>query len=73
MTDKEKAEYYDQWKDYFEPLSKLRKEMITALPYWGKLKGDDLIRTLLEFDQEVLQELKNLIQTMLNEVKSDDT
>ena len=67
MTNDEKAEYYDEWKDYFEPLARVRKEVVNAVKYYkdnnSQVTGDFLID-----DAGVKPEIDNLIQTMLNEV-----
>ena len=61
MTNDEKAHYYDQWKDYFEPLARVRREVMKANN--AGTTADELM-----VDIEVKPELENLIQTMLNEV-----
>ena len=37
MTDKEKAEYYDEWKDYFEPLARIRREVLKSHKYFSHI------------------------------------
>ena len=75
MTDKQKAEYYDQWKDYFESLARIRREVKQAEPHCKKqldqwertyISDKDALAYLIINDDEVLPELENLIQIMLN-------
>jgi len=33
MTDKEKAHYYDEWHEYFEPLARIRREIMRGIEY----------------------------------------
>ena len=67
MTDKEKAEYYDEWKDYFEPLARIRSGVVKALPHY---KGyENPLAWVLLTDTEVASELENLIQTIINEIE----
>ena len=77
MTDAQKAEYFDEWKDYFEPLARVRREVVKALPSAKRtlkpLTDMSLLPWKLSEDPEVKPELENLIQTMLNEVKSNDS
>ena len=70
MTNDEKAQYYDQWKDYFEPLARVYRGVKQAEPHWRGMVGG--IASALISDKEVRTELENLIQTMLNEVESDE-
>ena len=69
MTDKEKAEYYDQWHEYFEPLARVRHEAKKAVAHYKSIidYSDKLTMTIM-LDPEVHNEIYNLIQTMLNEV-----
>ena len=77
MTNDEKAQYYDEWKDYFEPLARVRREVKKALPHQKKqvdsfertyMSDEEALQWLIINDEEVLPEICNLIQTMLNEV-----
>ena len=70
MTNDEKAQYYDQWKDYFEPLARVRREVRKSQKYfsYGFVADPDFFAVLIMGDAEVRPELENLIQTMLNEV-----
>ena len=76
MTDKKKAEYFDEWKDYFEPLARIRREVKQAEPHFKKqvpewertyISDKDALAYLIINDDEVLPELNNLIQIMLND------
>ena len=76
MTDKQKAEYYDEWKDYFEPLARLRREVKKAEPHCKKqvaewertyISDEEGLVYMIIGDEEVLPELNNLIQIMLND------
>ena len=67
MTDKEKAQYYDQWHEYFEPLARVRREVVKAVKYY-KENNSQVTEDLLIDDAEVKPEIDNLIQAMLNEV-----
>ena len=64
MTDKEKAEMHDHWKDYYEPLSRIYREVKKGMPDFREMEytSSDIIQ-----DDEVLPELNNLIQIMLND------
>ena len=69
MTDKEKAYYYDQWHEYFEPLARIRSEVVKALPHY---KGyEKTLAWVLLTDTEVASELENLIQTIINEIEDE--
>ena len=76
MTDKEKAEMHDHWKDYYEPLSRIYREVKRAEPHCKKqvaewertyMSDNDGLAYLIINDNEVLPELNNLIQIMLND------
>ena len=72
MTDKEKAEYYDEWKDYFEPLARVRSEVIKVIPIWVEAYRLSTAKTFMDVmidDAEVRCELENLIQTIINEIE----
>ena len=71
MTDKEKAEYYDQWHEYFEPLARIRSGVVKALPYWKSVTSDRQTypNQIVNYDREVRPELENLIQTIINEIE----
>ena len=85
MTDKEKAEYYDQWHEYFEPLARIRSEVVKGLsdakkdadsnePLMLSLSKDEyMIWWMKAINIESATEIDNLIQTMLNEIESNDT
>ena len=71
MTNDEKAQYYDQWKDYFEPLARIRSEVVKANNFYANgygFEGETLISKILT-DFEVKPELENLIQTIINEIE----
>ena len=69
MTNDEKAEYYDEWKDYFEPLARVRHEVKKAVAHYKSIIDDsDKLTMTIMLDPEVHSENYNLIQTMLNEV-----
>ena len=72
MTNDEKAEYYDQWHEYFEPLARVRREVVNAVKYY-KENNSQVTEDLLIDDPEIKPEIDNLIQTMLNEIESNDT
>ena len=76
MTDKQKAEYYDMWQDYFEPLARVRREVKQSEPHCKKqvpewertyISDKDALSYLIINDDEVLPELENLIQIMLSD------
>ena len=71
MTDKEKAEYFDEWHEYFEPLARIRREVKAVYGYYVidgfEVNIDDFI-----YDSEVEPEIKNLIRTMLIEIEESD-
>jgi len=71
MTDKQKAEYYDEWETYFEPLARIYREARRAAHKWPEREGDDLVNTLIIQDAEVSEEVKNLIRMMLEEIENE--
>ena len=68
MTDKEKAEYYDQWHEYFEPLARIRSGVVKAVKYY-KENNSQVTEDLLIDDAGVKPEIDNLIQTIINEIE----
>ena len=55
---------HDHWKDYYEPLSRIYREVKKGMPDFREMEytSSDIIQ-----DDEVLPELENLIQIMLND------
>jgi len=70
MTDKEKAEYYDEWHEYFEPLARIRREVVRALPNFNQ-HPPHMIRLLVD-ELEIRPEIENLIRTMLIEIEESN-
>ena len=79
MTNDEKAEYYDEWKDYFEPLARVRKEVVKALPHYKEkysriiedVDGLDFLTGMLSTDAEINPEIQNLILKMLEDIEDE--
>ena len=72
MTDKEKAEY-------FEPLTRIRSEVVKALPYYKEkysriiedVDGLDFLTGMLSTDAEINPEIQNLILKMLEDIEDE--
>jgi len=74
MTDKEKAEYYDEWHEYFEPLARIRREVLKSIDDYkamGYRFDDDLFFTASDMSNaiEIHTEVTNLIRAMLIEIE----
>ena len=75
MSDAQKAEHYDEWHEYFEPLARIRREVVKALPHYKKKYsriveqeyGLDFLTGILSRDAEINPEIQNLIRTILEE------
>ena len=73
MTDKEKAEYYDMWEDYFEPLARLRREIKKSIIAWDikVIDETDDILDLVKNDVEVEEEVRNLLIKMIEDIQDE--
>ena len=73
MTNDEKAEYYDQWKDYFEPLARIRREIKKSMIAWDikVIDETDDILDLVENDVEVEEEVRNLLIKIIEDIRDE--
>ena len=77
MTDKEKAEYYNQWYEYFEPLARIRSGVVKALPHYKKRYASvieqtddmDFLTGMLSTDDEINPEIQNLILKIIEDIE----
>ena len=83
MTAKEKAEYYDEWNEYFEPLARIRREVRKGLddakkdadsnePSMLSLSKDEyMIWWMKAINVESATEIDNLIRIIIEDVKNE--
>ena len=79
MTNDEKAEYYDQWHEYFEPLARVRREVVKALPSYKEkysriieeVDGLDFLIGMLSTDDEINPEIQNLILKIIEDIEDE--
>ena len=69
MTNDEKAQYYDQWHEYFEPLARIRREVLKSHKNFSHIfiGSTDFWTDMIKRDPEVQPEIENLIRTILEE------
>ena len=72
MTDKEKAEYFEQ-------IARIRSEVVKALPYYKEkysriiedVGGLDFLTGMLSTDAEINPEIQNLILKIIEDCEND--
>lgn len=75
-SDKEKLEMHEHWKDYYEPLGRIFREVRKALPHCKEFVAENKqyefdVEYVLSCDQEVRPELENLISKMIQEITEE--
>lgn len=71
MSNEEKIEMHDHWKDYYEPLARIYREVEKALPDWkGKASDREGLLFLLANDHEVKPEIVMLLQKMIEDIEN---
>ena len=56
-----------------ELLNRITRELKRSMPYWSNKYGtpEEMVNPIINYDAEVRTEINTLIQTILEEIKSD--